>query len=311
MIKSIILLISLGFIIFRLKNIRDYYLKIEDNLRNKTVVQVWTHKCKDLDFAWGLGDIIKGTSTMYELSREMGFELIVDTSLHQYSKFLKPRPKHKYSNMVEENKDNIQYMGYYQNVNIDYIQKLRDYIKSSLKHEDVVILYTNCISYDGISPGASELIKDLFTPNEKFQKIIDFELKILPNEFNIIHYRLGDNVLVNNSHIPNFDVLSRHFEEHHEKTDLFITDSEIFKNYIYNKYYDDVNMLYYEIVHSGFTTTDIDKNMDTLIEFFIVSKAKKIKTYTVYQWISGFVWNTHKIYNIPIEYELDKKEFIK
>jgi hypothetical protein len=41
--------------------------------------------------------------------------------------------------------------------------------------------------------------------------------------------------------------------------------------------------------------------METLFELFLIMDAKRIKTYSVYTWISGFVYWIHKIYDIPLE----------
>ena len=44
-----------------------------------------------------------------------------------------------------------------------------------------------------------------------------------------------------------------------------------------------------------------DNIKDTLLEFFIATQSQKIKTYTTYDWISGFVNIIHQLYNIPIQ----------
>lgn len=60
-----------------------------------------------------------------------------------------------------------------------------------------------------------------------------------------------------------------------------------------------INTLDTKICHLG-NTIDNSYIEDTLVDFFVQSNAKKIKTYSIYNWISGFIhWNA-KIYNIPI-----------
>jgi hypothetical protein len=54
-----------------------------------------------------------------------------------------------------------------------------------------------------------------------------------------------------------------------------------------------------DIGHIGKDNDDkLIKN--TLLEFFIMTNANKIKTYSNYTWISGFVLWASYIYNIPL-----------
>jgi hypothetical protein len=45
----------------------------------------------------------------------------------------------------------------------------------------------------------------------------------------------------------------------------------------------------------------------SLIELLILSRAKYIKSYTVYSWISGFTHMISYIYNIPLKSERNIK----
>ena len=55
-----------------------------------------------------------------------------------------------------------------------------------------------------------------------------------------------------------------------------------------------------EIGHLGYHS-DTNKLRDTLFEFFVMTKAEKIKSYTINNWPSGFVKIVHEIYNVPLE----------
>ena len=61
----------------------------------------------------------------------------------------------------------------------------------------------------------------------------------------------------------------------------------------------EINVIETIPVHLG-RSTDHNSIKDTLIDFFILTTASKIKTYTSYEWISGFVYWAHKIYDIPL-----------
>jgi hypothetical protein len=59
-------------------------------------------------------------------------------------------------------------------------------------------------------------------------------------------------------------------------------------------------MFHLDIGHIGRDNDDkLIKN--TLLEFFIMTNAKKIKTFSNYSWISGFVMWLSYIYNIPLK----------
>ena len=78
----------------------------------KTIIQVFTQKIvkdrnfKDTSGYWGLGDLIRGTIHLYQLSKKLNFKLIVDYQLHPISNFLK-ECNHEYSELIKSNKDNI------------------------------------------------------------------------------------------------------------------------------------------------------------------------------------------------------------
>lgn len=53
--------------------------------------------------------------------------------------------------------------------------------------------------------------------------------------------------------------------------------------------------------HIGVHNNNLIGVKDTLLDFFIQSNSKKIKTFSPYSWISGFVhWNC-KVFDIPLE----------
>ena len=80
-----------------------------------TVIHVWTNDCcnKSYDIGdtssyWGIGDLIRGTIKLYQLSLIMRFDFYVDISLHPISKFL-VNPDHPYKDIVLEYRNEIEY----------------------------------------------------------------------------------------------------------------------------------------------------------------------------------------------------------
>jgi hypothetical protein len=54
-----------------------------------------------------------------------------------------------------------------------------------------------------------------------------------------------------------------------------------------------------DIGHIGYTIS-ADAMANTLFEYMLLSEAKSIKTFSSYNWISGFVYYSHKIWDIPL-----------
>jgi hypothetical protein len=88
------------------------------------------------------------------------------------------------------------------------------------------------------------------------------------------------------------------YDEWREYNDVVISDSLIFKEKI-KENDKNVILLNTEPVHLGYANHS-NNIKDTLLEFFIITKSKKIKTFSNYDWISGFVNSVHQIYDIPI-----------
>ena len=77
----------------------------------KTVIQVWTQNCSNLrrnnyDNYWGIGDLIRGTIKLYQLSKKMNFRLIVNIKHHPISNFLK-QTYIEYEDLITQNINNI------------------------------------------------------------------------------------------------------------------------------------------------------------------------------------------------------------
>jgi hypothetical protein len=274
----------------------------------KTVIQVYTYKIhpNNVDSSspnCGLGDCIRGTITLYKLSKIMNFNLIVDIRHHPISNFIEIKES-EYIELIDNNIENLKFF-----FNLDNLKK---YILDSFNESDIICLHANAYfqendiynnnTIDCFSVDEKNFIKNILIPNSEFKNYIDEKLLNISKKdnYNIIHFRLGDDKLYNSSNVSENDLnfYEDIFKRNYEENDILISDNKIFKDYIKLKY--NVIVFDHKIAHLG-----LDDNYESvkgsLFDFFIQSKSKKIKTYTVYCWISGFVhWNC-KLYNIPIE----------
>lgn len=263
---------------------------------NKTVILVWTQKCinKPNDF-WGLGDLIRGTIRLLELSDKLNFKLEVNTVLHPISNFLKTKNS-KYNELILNNRENIEFV---------LTKDVENYIKNS--KDNVLFFSTNSLilNYNLIDKHKS-FIKNILQPNDELNLYVDNLIKKYKlNKFQVIHYRLGDKYIDNSEtdlDSNEFETLVNKILNNCEKNTLFLTDSQLFKNKFKSiNLIDDKNIaiLDLNICHLGYEN-DKHKIKDTLAEFFLITKSNKIKTYSTYEWISGFVFWISKIYDIPI-----------
>jgi hypothetical protein len=267
---------------------------MEKIIKMKTIILTWTTKFNNLivdDYNnfFGIGDILRGTISMFQLSKKYNFHLKVDIQLHPISSFLKYN-NHNYSDYVVENKDNIPFI---------YPEEIEEFIINNTN--EVCCLFTNSFIIEEISDECKEFIKELLTPTEEFASYIN-ETNLFtkaPTNFNIFHFRLGDTMLVRNKDTDTpLEYYSNILEKYYEKEDILLSDSTRFKDFIIERNHS-IFLFKNQSAHLGYEK-NIEKIKDTLFEFFTIIKAKKIKTFTFYHHVSGFVHMLHHIYDIPI-----------
>ena len=269
----------------------------------KTVIHVWTHEFNinkdhlskynhynEKEFYFGLGDLMRSTIKLYELSKIMNFRLIIDLQLHPISSFLEIE-KTEYSNYVLQNKNNIDYVCY---------GGVEDYINESNKN--VLLILTNDFFNGTITNDCKVFMKNILKPTSEYQKFINFQLSTLPfSEYNIIHYRLNDDEFKNSNNVKNIEYLNSiiySLNTNKEKNDVLLTDSMSFKEYSFLN--SDVFIFDTKLCHLGLSK-DYYAVRDTLFELFLITYSKKIKTYCKIHTVSGFVKWISEIYDIPIQ----------
>jgi hypothetical protein len=248
---------------------------------------------------------------MYDLSKTFGFKYYVDYSLHPVSKFL-IKPNHPHEQLVYKNRDNIPFIGYGQD-----IQQTTHILNHKFNKEDILFGFTNIssglyhVQNDPISDDCKMFMKKILRPNDILQKHINEYLLKLPKQFEVLHYRLGDMTsLVSKKLELDIDKLEKHILERMNSNTLFVSDSKVAKDIIYKKLYDKVFMFHHDIGHIGFHKEE-QKILNTLVELFVLSKATRIRSFSIYSWPSGYTNAVHKIFDVPLEAEVNCTYFIK
>jgi hypothetical protein len=266
----------------------------------KTIIHVWTHTfninkdnlekfntLNEKEFYFGLGDLIRSTIKLFVLSKKMNFNLYVDLQLHPIADFL-DIPFNPLSENVLKNKDNIDYVCY---------GGVEDYINSH-KDNEIMYILTNDFYHGEISKNEQDYIKTILKPNTKFQNYIDLVLAKIPfDNFNIFHLRIGDDFFHNKQSNISVSELISFVRTTKDKNDILITDSEVLKKEIFLN--EKIYTLNTYICHLGIETNK-DKIRDTLLEFFLISKSKKIKTLCKIHQVSGFVKWVSLVYGIEL-----------
>ena len=260
----------------------------------KTVIQTWSLHFKNLNSTkyygrFGLGDIIRGTIALYQICKKYNYNYIVDIQLHPICNFLEIK-KHKYSNLILENKDNINFV---------YPEKVEKFV---INNNDEIIYFfsTAHLINNNITDDCKNFIKNILKPNFELKKSIDLNINKIPFTIdNFIHYRIGG---INGDQIQTFKKKNyiqylNHLVKYKRENDILITDNILFKQFIKQNNIN-IFMLDTKVAHLGYDT-NTDSIKDTLLEFFIMTKAENIKYHPV-NGPSGFIKIVNYIWDIPL-----------
>ena len=254
----------------------------------KTLIQVWTHHCYNMpqtetDNYWGLGDVLRGTIQMYMLSKKLGFKLYVDISLHPVSKFLLPT-ENPFADLIQENKDRIR-----------MIPADEDLVSIINNLEDGSFFFTNAYCTEDFDDDCKNFMKQILTPIPSLEQSLKAAIPFDP--YQIMHFRLGDEELVGGIENGVSENIRNLITSNKDGCDVLISDSFTLKSD--PEVAKEVFVLKTVPQHLG-KCADADSVKDTLVDFFLISRSKGIKTYSSYEWVSGFVFWAHKIYDIPL-----------
>jgi archaellum component FlaC len=252
---------------------------------------------------YGLGDLLRGTICMHQLSILNGFTFIVDLRRHPISQHLITQ-NHAYMEYVDQNMNKINVM------NIGESNKFQKIYTTSLKSADPLLICTNMFCNERLSSDCKQFMKQLLTPNERFEAYLNEKNKLhsLSSEHphSIVHFRLGDDEFYTT--IPNdFSKMNNAMntiKKCANHYDILMTDSFRFKQFLIANNFN-IKMFNTRPLHLGELSTLFADDMaesfkETLYEFFILTTASKIKTYSVYGWVSGFVKFSSLIYDVPL-----------
>lgn len=184
----------------------------------------------------------------------------------------------------------------FHNNHLDHNELINFLLKN--KNKKVYINTNKVPNQNKITEDIKQTIKKLFEFNEDFENLFNNSLNKLPKNFDVYHYRLGDNVFKNDT--DNLDIIVNSFNirEKSNQNDIFLISYSLnLKNKIYDIY---KNNKVFVFLNKPYHTRDNSNDVYTLIDFFLVTKAQNIYCYSKYFWISNFVFWTSNIFNIKL-----------
>ena len=246
----------------------------------KTVILVWKnnytkHYCDDLF------TMIKTTCYLYNLSISMNFKFYVDYQHHSISKCL-PNINHPYQQFILEHKKYIPTI-----YDIDY------YISST--HSDFLFFYTKTYLFINLNNECKEFIRHILNPPNPIMQRIN---AIPVND--ILHIQLNTPIISSFKYSHLMYTVFEKIEPFLYPNMIILSDTHEIKQYIKTQYPECI-VFDTLIGNIGYDTHD-EAVPDTLFDLYLMTKAKKIYSFSWYKNIPGFV-KIMSIYNIPV-YEI-------
>jgi hypothetical protein len=280
------------------------------------VISVWMQ-----DPSAGLGDLIRGTMYLCDLSQQLHFKLTMDTQFHPVSKCLASRGE--CSDYVLQNKPNV-----HKFINGD-IDELRNLIQTAIRTgraEPLLILNNlNKNMHSTPSEHSMRFIREAVMPTPEFKAAFAdmcklHNIKCADKTHAIIHFRVGDDDLVEHrinlaKYRECLNVLDTHkVSGLMDDTTYIISDSYWFKQFVRRvRPHLASKVIDTKPIHLSHSCTDGKHDQmiaDTMFDFYLLINARVIKTYSTYTWVSGFVrWVGHA-FNVPLvnlNYEVGTK----
>lgn len=290
------------------------YRKTFKNTKAKTVCLVWRNSI-DKSHYHGLGDKIRGAIALNQFCRKNDYNFMIDATDDICGKFLKNVLSNKYNTIKKI--DVITKCSYNYGKpecesvigNYDFSNNNTIYVYTNASPENV---HWKVYSKDSISKEDKEYGRFLCTPNDTFKSEIDEVISSLPADYGVQHFRFDDKVFYGGDLSINDPIFVTYYNilvNKYTPNDVLLSNSNNFKQFAHRVL--GIHIIKCDgsdcnIDHIG-TSDSYEKVKPTFIEFYVIAKAKYIKTISSYDWVSNFVKWPALIYDVPLEEHIVKK----
>jgi hypothetical protein len=279
----------------------------------KRIVNVYQMQYKN-GVAQGLGDYIRGCFCLMQISAMLGLSFDMDLTNHPMSKYLIQS-----ENSCEKYKINYAEISRYENTNyipinsktysknsinffIEFVNKMNSLSKAS----DSFFTFCHSFPIFEVQDVGRKIILNKLLPNSFMQSRINerlSHLELVVKRFAVIHIRSGDRYLLNNGNLNSLVVkkivgtLSKNMKEGTKY--LILSDNNHIK-LLLKKVFPQVVIRLTKIAHLGESVNPEDEAvMETLMDFYLMSNAFQIISFSPYNWGSGFSKWCSVLYKIP------------
>ena len=262
------------------------------------IIQVWTDKYSSYSKSCskypvrGLGDKLRGTIGLHQKSKIMGFEFHVDFQLSTLSKLF-TEINHPYKDLVLKMRNDIKFID---------TKDMNEFLSQiNWEQNDVILICSDYYPKEEISDECRNYILNLFKPNEELDTYLN--LYIPKYNYDLYHFRMGDSKITNknNSYDEKYDEILLLLREELKNKDkiIVISDDQKLKNFLSDN---EKSLIIFdnEIVHFA-RCNECESIKETLMDFYLISKADKVKSFSVYERFSGFVLWTAKLFDIKVD----------
>jgi hypothetical protein len=249
----------------------------------KTVILVWKNYYNPKTYCDDLFTCIKATCYVYNLSKTMNFHFFVDFQHHSISKCLLDL-YHPYQQFILENK-------------IPIIHDVDHYIKTS--SSNFLFFYTPTHLCINPTDDCKQFIKNLLQPCETITR----QINPIPVH-TILHLHLNTPIISPFKYTHLMYTVYERIKPYLSPNIIILSDTHEIKTYIKSNYPECI-VFDTLIGNIGYEPHD-DAVHDTMFDLYLMSKAKKIYSFSWYFSIPGFV-RIMSIYDIPIyQIKIDK-----
>jgi len=278
------------------------------NNNNKICIHNYLNKCETGSLPPGLTDFLRGTIALYELSKKYNYKLYINKTTNPVFKYFEDCEY--YINDADSIKGTFELLSQAKSEFTTHI------LEKLFQNGFNFSVITNCLLknlfVEDIDADCRNFIIKILQPtqiiNDKIEQVLN-ELKIC-QDYNAIHIRFGDIFLC--QHKLDYNILNqidstiKCIINQSDKPVILVSDSELMskellKNNHSLHYWDNKK------IHIGFLFNySEDAILDTIVDFFILSKSKTIHTININStFVTTFSPLIAKIYNIEnIIYQL-------
>ena len=295
------------------------------------IFHVYQQKYAHELYPTGFGDFIRSCFFIYQFCEKHGFqcEIIINHPIAQFlnnfhNSYL---PNSSSTSILNNNVFMFSDTNWAESVfdNKNYIEKFLlikqkfnffiDYLCTLPVINGSIFTYNILFPYDEVSLEECNKIRSLFEPSREIIEKVDehlSNLKLIKNQYIVLHIRSGDSYLRNENKIFNslyFEIIKNEIIEIIFKEDLnllkenikilLIADNNEIK-LLLNDQFPNIKFLVYNITHIGEgVDLETEKVKNTIVDFFLMSNSSAIYSLTSYPHGSGFSYWCSKMYGIP------------